>query len=252
MNLSVVIIAKNEEKMIEEAIRSSLWADELIVYLDPGSIDKTESLARKMGVRVIGQKGTSFGQWRTSVIKEAKSDWLFYLDADERFTLKLAKEIKKIISKKEKEFSAYAVPRANYYLGKRVWHGGSWPDYVERLFYKPNLKKWSGKLHERPVFTGKLGYLKNPINHLTHLDLTSMLEKTIKWSEIEADLLFKASHPPVVAWRILRMMLTKFWERMIKQSAWKDGTVGWINSIFETFNTFIIYARLWEKQQKKL
>ncbi|MFH1601744.1 MAG: hypothetical protein ABIB61_02185 [Candidatus Shapirobacteria bacterium] len=113
------------------------------------------------------------------------------------------------------------------------------------------MKKWTGKLHERPVYKGNLGYLKNPIKHLTHRDLTSMLEKTIKWTQTEANLLYKSSHPPMAAWRIARMMFTKFWERVIKQGAWRDGTVGWINSIFETFNTFIIYARLWEKQQER-
>ncbi|MBL7078335.1 glycosyltransferase family 2 protein [Candidatus Shapirobacteria bacterium] len=253
MRLGVVIIAKNEEKMIGEAIKSAKFADEVIVYLSPKTTDKTELISRKMGCRIVEQKGVGYGQWRTNTIKEVKNNWLFYLDADERFTPKLAKEIKKIIkNKKRLEPTVYAVPRANYYLGKRVKHGGSWPDYVERFFLKSSLIKWTGELHERPVYKGKLGYLKNPITHLTHRDLTSMVEKTIKWTNVEADLLFKAKHPPVVAWRIFRMMFTKFWERVIKQGAWKDGAVGWINSIFETFNTFIIYARLWEKQQKKL
>jgi hypothetical protein len=46
-------------------------------------------------------------------------------------------------------------------------------------------------------------------------------------------------------------MFTKFWERAIKESMWKDGIVGWISIIFEMFDTFIIYAKLWELQQKK-
>ena len=242
MTLSVAIIARNEEELIAEAIKSAKFSDEIVVYLSPQTTDQTEEIARKLGAKIITQKGESFDQWRTNLIKETRGEWLFYLDADERFTPKGGAEIRKIVNKGSKEFSAYATPRANYYLGKRVKHGGSWPDYVERLFFKEDLKKWENKLHERPIYKGKLGYLKNPIKHLTHRDLASMVKKTIKWGKIEADLLFKANHPPVVAWRIFRMMLTKFWERVIKQGAWKDGTVGWINSIFETFNTFRILA----------
>ncbi len=252
MSLSVVVIAHNEEELIGEAIKSAKFADEVIVYLGLRATDKTEQIAKKLGAKVVPQKGKSFDQWRTNVIKETTGEWIFYLDADERFTPEIAKEIRKIVSKNGEEISTYAAPRANYYLGKRVKHGGSWPDYVERLFLKKNLVKWESELHERPIYKGSLGYLKKPIIHLTHRDLASMVEKTIKWSKIEADLLFEANHPKVVAWRILRMMFTKFWERIVKQGAWRDGTAGWINALFEVFNTFIIYARLWEKQQKKL
>ena len=77
-----------------------------------------------------------------------------------------------------------------------------------------------------------------------------MLQKTIKWTDLEAKLLYQNQHPPVYWWRFPRMMFTKFWERAIKEKMYKDGTVGWISIIFEMFNTFIIYARLWELQQE--
>ena len=251
--LSVIIIAKNEQEMISGAIKSSLWADQVVV-LDTGSIDETIKIAKKMGAKVISEptSGLSFADWRTAAIKESDFDWIFYLDCDERFTTSVKKEILDIISKKsEGKVVCYAVPRANYYLGKRVRRGGAWPDYVKRLFYKPALKKWKGRLHEEPIYEGELAHLENPIEHFTHKDISSMVKKTIKWSGIEAELLLKAGHPPVVWWRFIRMMLTKGWERIVVQQAWKDGTVGWINSLFEVFNTFIIYARLWELQQKK-
>jgi hypothetical protein len=68
---------------------------------------------------------------------------------------------------------------------------------------------------------------------------------------MEAQALFQNNHPPVVWWRFIRMMLTKIWQRLIVQRMWQDGVVGWISVIFETFDTFLIYARLWELQQKQ-
>jgi hypothetical protein len=78
-----------------------------------------------------------------------------------------------------------------------------------------------------------------------------MLIKSISWTDTEAKMLLAVNHPPVVWWRILRMMFTKIWERLIRQQMWRDGTVGWISAIFESFDTFMIYARLWELQQKR-
>ncbi len=253
MRLSVIIIAKNEEKLIGDAIRSAKFADEVIV-IDTGSSDKTPLIAKKLGARVIKMPSQklAFAHWRTEAIKKAKGAWIFYLDADERITPKLRNAILKIIKQPpEKNVVAYAVPRKNYYLGRRVRWGGSWPDYVKRLFWKEALKKWSGKLHEEPVFEGKLEILPAPLKHYTHRDLTSMVAKTIAWSRLEAEELYRAHHPPVTWWRILRIMLTELWQRGIKQQGFRDGTVGVIEVIFQMFSRFVTYARLWEKQNSK-
>lgn len=263
--------------MLGDCLESARWADELIV-IDTGSGDGTVKIAQRKADRVISLpfKSYQFSAWRNLGIKKATGDWLFYLDADERITPLLKKEILGAINRHQKRDSrisslrektagsrktdcrrisfgkivAYSVPRRNFYLGREMKFGGAWPDYVIRLFKKKNLKKWRHRLHEQPRFEGDLGKFQNPLIHLTHRDLTSMLEKTIDWTEIEAGLLFKADHPPVVWWRIFRMMMTKFWQRFIRQQAYRDGTEGFINSLFEVFNTFIIYARLWEKQRR--
>lgn len=254
INLSIIIITRNEEEMIQGALKSVKFADQIIVA-DGGSEDKTVEIAKDLGAEVLvnKQNKTNFAHWRNQALDHAKHDWVFYLDADERASEDLRKKLISLVTKHKHQtpkYSAYALPRENYYFGKRVKHGGSWPDYVIRLFYKPDFIKWEGKLHEQPKFKGKLKHLKAPLKHHTHRDLTSMMKKSIKWTKTEAQLLYKSGHPPVAWWRILRMMMTKFWQRIIKQGAWKDGTAGWINAIFEVFNTFIIYARLWEMQNE--
>jgi hypothetical protein len=67
---------------------------------------------------------------------------------------------------------------------------------------------------------------------------------------MEAQKLAQANHPPVYWWRFPRMMATKIWERLIVGQFWRDGIVGFISVIFEAFDTFIIYARLYELQKK--
>jgi len=251
--ITVIIIAKNEEAMIAEAIESAWWAD-VVLVIDDNSMDKTAKIAKKAGARVIlapEQTAFQYARLRNYSLKLVKSDWIFYLDADERITEGLKNEIEKLREiKKLRNYNAYAIPRYNYYLGQRVRFGGAYPDYVKRLFYRQALKKWVGYLHEEPVFEGGMGHLKKPIEHYTHRDLTLMMKKTIEWSKLEAEELYKVGHPPMVWWRFLRIMFTELWNRGIKQQGFRDGTVGVIEVIFQMYSRFITYARLWELQQR--
>ena len=88
--LSVVIIAKNEEQFIQDAIKSAQFADEVLL-LDSGSIDKTCEIAKKLGARVENQVWLGFGPQKNSAIDLAINDWVFVLDSDERISPKLQK-----------------------------------------------------------------------------------------------------------------------------------------------------------------
>ena len=241
--LSVIILTKNEEEMIGECLASVKWADE-IVLIDDQSDDKTCEIAKKYGAKVFSRKLKDFSDQRNFGAKQASSDWILYLDADERVTPKLAEEIKKAIN--NSHFSAYRIVRKNFYFGQ------TWPykEKVIRLFRKGNFTGWYGELHESPRFSGKLGEFESEIVHFAHRNLTSMVTKTIDWSEIEARLRFQAGHPPVYWWRFPRVMLTTFFDYYLKQGGFKVGTVGLIESLYQSFSIFITYARLWEKQKK--
>lgn len=249
--LSIIINAGNEEAVITDCLKSALFADE-IIFVAANSTDHTTDIVKHIAplakiYRVTDSYGKNFAKWHNIGLSHATSDWILHLDADERISPKLQQEIIQTIN--QAKFSHYAIPRANHFLGKRVRYGGSYPDYVKRLFIRQRLKKWTGKLHEEPVITGPIGYLQNDLIHYTHRDLTSMLQKTILWTDVEAQALHQHHHPSVVWWRIIRMMFTKFWQRFIVQSMWRDGMIGLISVIFETFDTYIIYSRLWEIQQ---
>lgn len=251
MTLSLIILAGNESEVISDCLKSASFADEIILVL-ANSTDNTKKIAKSLNLplKIIETKdeyNRNFSKWRNLGYQAATGDWILYLDADERITPELQKEIISTINT-TKLFNYFVIPRANYFLGKRVRFGGSYPDYVKRLYFREKFSGYQGYLHEEPIIKGDLGYLKNDLLHYTHRNLTSMLQKTIVWTDMEAEALFDDKHPPVVWWRFPRMMLTKFWQRLIKEQMWRDGTVGWISVLFECFDTFIIYARLWEKQ----
>lgn len=248
--ISAILITKNEEEKINRCLKSVVWADEIIV-VDTGSTDKTIEKAKRFTSKVYSQKGGSYSDWRNFGLSKSSCEWVFYIDSDEECPNSLKEEI--LSSAKDSSgCSLYVIPRRNIILGKELKYGGWWPDYVKRIFKRTDLDGWKGDLHEEPVFSGKMGYLKQPLIHYKHDNLLEMLVKTNKWSEVEAKLMFDSNHPPMNIPRFITAMTRELWKRMVSEKGFMDGSVGVIYSIYQMYSKFISYAKLWEMQQKKL
>jgi glycosyltransferase involved in cell wall biosynthesis len=247
--ISAIVIAKNEEINIINCLKTLLWTNEIIL-VDNCSKDKTVSLAKKFTSKIFATSFKSFAKKRELGQKRARFEWLFYLDADERVGRTLRDEIKQAV--KEEKYDAYEIPRLNILFGKKMQHGGWYPDYNTRLIKKKKLLGWFGKVHESPKINGKIGRLRNPIIHLTHQDTGSCLKSINEWSQIEADLLFKNNHPPVTLFTFFKIIPLEFFRRLIFKRGFQDGIQGFIESFLQAFNVFIVYTRLWELQKEKL
>jgi glycosyltransferase involved in cell wall biosynthesis len=246
--ISAIIIAKNEEEKIGECLESVSWVDEIVV-VDNGSDDNTIQISEEHNAVVLNKPTGTYKDLRNFGLEKAKGKWILYIDADERVTPLLVSEIQKLLAGSQ-EHNAYAIPRRNIVLNKEMKHGGLWPDYVKRLFLKEKLSKWKGDLHEEPIFEGDLGHLKSPFVHIKHDNLYDMVEKTNKWSLVEAKMLLDANHPKMSWWRFIRVILTEAWYRLIRLGGYKDGVEGFIYSIYQSWSKFITYAKLWELQRK--
>ena len=247
--IGAIVIAKNEGKKIRNCLKSISWVDE-IIFVDTGSSDNTKEIAKKFTESVYTYTTGSYDKWRNFGLKKSSSEWILYVDADERVTGDLKKEVLKIIKQKGSTV-AHAIPRRNIILGKEMKHGGWWPDYVIRFFKKKALKSWQGELHEQPVYNGELGYLQSPFVHIKHDNIGDMVEKTNKWSETEAKLMFKAGHPRMNITRFLTAMFREFWLRVVKHRAFLDRPEGMTYAIYQVWSRFVSYAKLWEVQIKK-
>src|SRR4030042_4565227 len=243
--MSAVFIAKNEEEKISCCLKSLDWVDEIIL-VDNGSVDKTAEIAKKFRAIVISLPKIGYSELRNKGLAKVSNKWLIYVDADERVTDKLKDEIRLILQDSHPDFSAYAIPRRNIILRREMKHGGWWPDYVKRLFRKDMLIKWTGDLHEEPIYKGTIGYLENSLIHLKEDNLSAMVGKTNKWSEIEAKLMFDSNHPKMNLIRFLSAIFREFWYRIVKKKAFLDGTEGVIFGIYQVYSRFISYSKLWE------
>jgi glycosyltransferase involved in cell wall biosynthesis len=247
MKLSVIVLTHNSEAVLSDCLKSLAFGDEIIV-VDSGSTDATEKIALSYSARVVKRRLLSFASQRNWALKQAKFPWVLMIDSDERVPEKLAGEIKTAI--KTDESSAYRMKRQNYFFGKKVRHGGYWPDWQTRLFKVEDFVKYVGAIHESPRFKGKLGSLVTPLTHYSHNSISECLEKSRVWTKKEAEAFIKAGHPKITWWRIVKVMIWEFCYRYFKKLGFLDGYVGFIESVIQATNRFYVYQQVWELQQK--
>lgn len=247
IDITAVIIAKNEEEMLPGCLDTLSWCSDLLI-IDDGSVDTTVAIAEKKGARVISFKHPSFARLRNEALKYCKTSWIFYIDADERVTPTLAKEI--LVQVETSDASALSCNRSNFFLGKEFTHGGWEDDVVTRIFKTDSLQQWTGKVHESPEFSGTVTQLKTPLIHFSHRDIASGLFKSASWTGIEAELLHKSELPTVSVGTILRKGIMEFIRRGFLKGGYKDGQAGLIEALVQGINRMLVYMQVWELQQK--
>lgn len=243
MKISAVILTYNCAVSLKRCLASVKWANEIVI-VDSGSTDNTLKIARDYKAKIYNHKLDGFANQRNWALLKTTSPWVLFIDSDEVVTPELAREIQAIIS--SGETAVHRVRRANYFFGQRVRYGGYWPDWQTRLFYRAQLKKYTGNIHESPQFTGPLKDLKGLINHYSHKSLSEGLVKSAHWTKVEAREFIKAGHPPITWWRLIKVMVWEFCYRYFKKMGFLDGFVGFVEAAVQAMNRFFVYEQIWE------
>jgi glycosyltransferase involved in cell wall biosynthesis len=242
MTLSVLILAKNEEKNIAECITSALFADEIIV-IDDDSSDETAAIAQYLGAKVCRHAmNGDWGAQQTFAIQQATSDWIFFLDADERFTAELVDETKQAV--KAGELFAYKVPRLNYFIGQEVRHCGWYPDYGEHLVPRANFRV-EGFVHPTFIHNYPPRYFKNHMIHYPYRSWEQYFNKFNNYTNLAAKKMYSKGKRANFFFDILIRPYFAFFKMYILKSGWKDGRLGFVLSAFHFFYTMAKYVKLY-------
>lgn len=245
-NLTVLIPCKNERANIVACIQSAkLVADEVLVA-DSLSTDETLDLVRgEGGCRIIERKHVNFSDFKNWAIPQARCEWVLVLDADERITPELAREIKALLSSIP-EKDSFDIRRTTFFLGQRIRFSGYQNDCVRRLFRRDECRYEEGRsVHEFLVTpSGKTGKLKGKLEHYTTIDLGHFCAKQNDYSsKMAADRLRKGKRPSFL--RTLFYGPLRFCQLYLLRLGFLDGFAGLVVCGVGAYYAFLKDAKLW-------
>ena len=197
--LSAIVITKNEAGNIADCLDGLAFCDERIV-VDSGSDDGTVDIAGRKGARVVTREWGGFGPHKNLALSLASGDWVLSIDADERVSAALAREIAAAIAVDKAD--GYEIPRTSSFLGRDMRRGGLFPDYVLRLFRRNKAHFSDDLVHERVVCDGALARANLAASHGIRSDAVSRIDR---YSSAGAAMLI-ASGRGVVASGISRLV----------------------------------------------
>lgn len=241
MLLSIVVLTKNEERNIEECLKSVYgWADEIII-VDDLSIDATVRIASNYTDKIITRKMDVEGTHRNFAYDQAKNTWVLSLDADERVTPELRREIEGAISKDTK-FNGFTMPRRNYIGDYWVRYGGWYPSPQLKLFRKDKFKYEEVGVHPRAFMDEPCGHLKSDLIHYSYRSIEDFLAKLNNQTTREAQKWFSQKKPMRLG-RFLWRTYDRFFRSYIGKKAYKDGFMGFIVAYFSGLYQFVSYLK---------
>jgi len=249
ISLSVVILTKNEERNIEECLKSVYgWVDEIIV-VDDESTDKTLEIAKKYTDRIIIKKMDVEGRHRNWAYSQARNEWVLSLDADERVTEELKREIDEILSRGT-DYSAFSIPLRNYIGNYWIRYGGWYPAGKVRLFKKDRFKYEEVEVHPRVFIDGECGHLKSDIIHKGYADFEDFLNSLNLQTTLEAKKWYKTKRKmsmPHGFWRAI----DRFFRRFLYKKGYKDGFYGFMIAFFDSLYQILSFAKYYEMKRKE-
>lgn len=246
--LTGVILAKNEEERIGKAIDSLNICDEILV-IDDYSSDNTVQIAKKHGAKVIKRRlNKDFANQRNFAMGESRGEWILFVDADEKVSEKLAKEITSVVSKKD-DIAAFYIKRRDIWWGRKLMFGEGGTMTLIRLV-KKNTGKWVGRIHERFETSGSTAVLKNHLLHHPHPTVTEFLREINEYSTIRADELYNKGKK-VGLFEIVSFPLGKFILNYFLKLGFLDGPAGFVYAFFMSFHSFLVRTKLYIRTQEK-
>ena len=242
--LTVLIPSYNEEVNIEEALDSALWADEVLV-VDSFSADSTVELARRRGARVLEHAYINSATQKNWALPRTRHRWVMILDADERITPELAREVREVLAAGPPE-DGYVIGRINHFLGRRIDHCGWNRDTVLRLMDRDRSRYQELEVHAEVEVKGKVSRLCNRLLHYTYRSVDQYWPKFRQYTDWGSSQAYRdgrragwyhlAGHP-----------MGRFHKMYIVRGGFLDGTHGLVISLLSFFSVFNKYAKLWER-----
>lgn len=240
--VSVVVVTHNEERNIEDALRSAAGFSEIIV-VDSFSTDRTVEICRKYTDRIYQHEWPGYAKQKQRAVDYAAGPWVLILDADERITGELREEIAAVIERTTED--GFSLQRRNFFLGRWIRHSGWWPDSIVRLFRKEKGALEEREVHEKVVVRGSVGNLSGCLEHYTYRTISDYVRKMDSYSTLAAQEIRRRSGRPGILSLAVRPCFT-FFRMYVLRRGFLDGMHGVLLAVLYGYYTFLKYAKAWE------
>lgn len=279
MNISVVLATYNEETNLTDCLDSvKAIADEIII-VDGSSTDQTVEIAKRYTHKItVTDNPPIFHINKQKAIDQAKNPWILQMDADERLTSELRDEIKRVTEMSDKEledyegnlprlfirhqrlielrdgkvgdkegsYNAFFIPRRNYFLGKYLKYGGTYPDPAIRLIRIGKAYLPCKDVHEQMVVDGRVGWLRNYMLHVDSPTFKRYLERNNRYINLMVREMGERKMPKNLGSAVSFLVIKPVWwflKTQIRNKGILDGYQGIIFSFFSALRFPRAYLR---------
>lgn len=240
--LSAIVLTRNEEKHLPDCLASLTWASQVVVF-DSLSTDRTVEIARAAGATVLQRPFDNYAGQRDAALQAVTSEWVLFVDADERVPAELAAEIQGVLVQPT---PGWWVPRHNFLFGHLTLHAGWYPDYQLRLFRRA-LARYdpTRPVHELVQLDSPLapGHLTQPLTHINYETVREFIAKQRNYARYDAQRLRDQGARAKPQNFVLQPLRQFFW-RFVTLGGWRAGLHGLRLSVLMGWFEFEKYRQL--------
>jgi glycosyltransferase involved in cell wall biosynthesis len=239
--LCSITITKNAAADIGDCLDSLAFCDERIV-VDCGSTDDTVRIARDKGASVTVHPWEGFGPQKNFALTLTQSDWILWLDADERVTPDLQQSIRRVLATGEAD--GYEMSRRSEFCGRPMRHSGWSPDWVLRLFRRGKGRWSDDPVHERVLLDGTRARLDGVILHYAVRRIEDSLAKMDAYSTIRAQVIARQGRRVWFITGIVRGFYA-FLRTYVLRAGFLDGPEGFLLAVANAEGVYYRFMKAW-------
>ena len=268
--ISVLILTKNEERDLPGCLESVAWSDDVHVF-DSFSTDETVAIARASGAQVHQREFDDYATHRNAAMDEIrfKNEWVFLLDADERPTADLAREMQQVVLAVTEDVSGFRLRRRDFLFETWLKHAQISPFYIRLV--RPERARYMRAINEVLEVKGRVAELSYPLDHYPFSKgIGHWVAKHNIYSTMEAELIYRQEglkdpswgkalrdpdfhvrrlHQKALFYRMPGRPLIKWVYMMFVRGAVLDGAAGLAYATLQSFYEYMIVLKTRELER---
>lgn len=247
--ISVLLLARDETRDLEELIPQLAFAREVVVVWDPRGDRATRDAAESLGARVEEHAFAGFGAQRAHALSRCTRPWVLWLDADERLDAEAVVALRRAAASGEQGPVQYTLSRATWFLGQRIRFCGWQGERIVRFFRRDRARFDEAEVHETVHVDGPPpAALAGLIEHHSYRTFDDCVTKCVRYASAGAAKAERRGRRAAPLDLLVRPPL-RFVRQYVLQLGFLDGGHGLVLCGFAAVQVFLKYAELWRRTQ---